>query len=61
MEIKSHLVARRRSRVTDIANAMGPSYVDPRSGEILSADVIWYLNVISLVHNWRLAQTGAVD
>lgn len=47
--------------VTDIANAMGPSYVDPRSGEILNADVIWYHNVISLVHNWRFAQTGAVD
>ncbi len=47
--------------VTDIANAMGPSYVDPRSGEILTADVIWYHNVISLVHNWRFAQTGAVD
>lgn len=47
--------------VTDIANAMGPSYVDPRSGEILTADVIWYHNVISLVHDWRFAQTGAVD
>ena len=42
-------------------NAMGPSYVDPRSGEILVADVIWYHNVISLVHDWRFVQTGAVD
>ena len=40
---------------------MGPRKVDPRSGEILTADVIWYHNVISLVHNWRFAQTGAVD
>lgn len=40
---------------------MGPSYVDPRSGEILVADVIWYHNVISLVHDWRFVQTGAVD
>lgn len=46
---------------TDIANAMGPSFVDPRSGEILTADVIWYHNVLSLVHNWRFAQTAAVD
>lgn len=46
---------------TSIANAMGPSYVDPRSGEILNADVIWYHNVISLLHNWRFVQTGAVD
>lgn len=47
--------------VTPTANAMGPSHVDPRTGEILGADVIWYHNVISLVHDWRFAQTGAVD
>ncbi len=46
---------------TAIANAMGPSYVDPRSGEIICADVIWYHNVLSLVHNWRFVQTAAVD
>lgn len=46
---------------TYIANAMGPSWIDPRSGEILNADVIWYHNVVSLLHNWRLVQTGAVD
>lgn len=50
-----------RYSVTPTANAMGPSYCDPRTGEILGADVIWYHNVISLVHNWRFAQTGAVD
>ena len=47
--------------VTSIANAMGPSYVDPRTGEILTADVIWYHNIISLLHNWRFTQTAAVD
>lgn len=46
---------------TQIKNAMGPSYVDPRSGEILNADVIWYHNVVSLLHHWRFTQTGAVD
>lgn len=46
---------------TRIKNAMGPSYIDPRSGEILNADVIWYHNVVSLLHNWRFTQTGAVD
>ncbi len=46
---------------TKIANAMGPSYVDPRSGEILVGDVIWYHDVVSLVHNWRFVQTAAVD
>lgn len=47
--------------VTTTANAMGPSYVDPRTGEILGADVIWYHNILSLVHNWRFTQTAAVD
>lgn len=46
---------------TDIANASGPSYVDPRTGEILVGDVNWYHNVISLVNNWRFTQTAAVD
>jgi hypothetical protein len=46
---------------TRVANAMGPSYVDPRTGEILSANVIWYHNILSLLHHWRFTQTGAVD
>ena len=46
---------------TSTANAMGPSYVDPRTGEILAADVIWYHNIVSLLHNWRFIQTGVVD
>ena len=50
-----------RYAVTPTANAMGPSYIDPRSGEIIVAEVIWYHNVISLVHDWRFVQTGAVD
>lgn len=50
-----------RYATTPTANAMGPSYVDPRSGQIICANVIWYHNVLSLVHNWRYVQTGAVD
>jgi len=46
---------------TATANAMGPSYDDPRTGEILTADVIWYHNVVSLLHDWRFVQTAAVD
>lgn len=46
---------------TATANAMGPSHVDPRTGEILTADVIWYHNILSLLHNWRFVQTGTVD
>ncbi len=47
--------------VSPTANAMGPSHVDPRTGEILTGDVIWYHNIISLLHNWRFVQTGAAD
>lgn len=46
---------------TATPNAMGPSYTDPRTGEILNADVIWYHNIVSLLHDWRFVQTGAVD
>ncbi len=46
---------------TSTANAMGPSYVDPRTGEIIAADVFWYHNIVSLLHHWRFIQTGAVD
>lgn len=46
---------------TDIANAMGPSYTDPRTGEILCGDVVWYHNIVNLLHNWRFVQTAAVD
>lgn len=50
-----------RYMATGTANAAGPSYIDPRTGEILVGEVMWYHNVIALVHEWRFAQTGAVD
>ncbi|WP_410523510.1 zinc-dependent metalloprotease [Phocaeicola coprocola] len=43
------------------ANAMGPSILDPRSGEILEADIMWWHNVISMVQEWITVQTGAID
>lgn len=43
------------------SNAMGPSITDPRSGEILEADIIWWHNVLDLLHDWIVIQTGAVD
>lgn len=42
-------------------NAMGPSWTDPRTGEILQASVYFYHNVLDLLHNWRFAQTAAAD
>src|SRR5574344_1891403 len=42
-------------------NAMGPSTLDPRTGEILEADIMWWHNVVSLLQEWITVQTGAVD
>lgn len=44
-----------------IKNAMGPSWVDPRSGEILMASVYVYHDFIKLVNNWLFVQTAAAD
>lgn len=44
-----------------IANAMGPSWVDPRTGEILNASVYVYHNLIKLVRDWRFIQTSQAD
>ena len=42
-------------------NAMGPSWVDPVTGEILCASVLVYNDVIRLINNWRFIQTAQVD
>lgn len=46
---------------TRVANAMGPSWTDPRSGEIIQGSVYFYHDVLKLLHNWRFVQTAAVD
>lgn len=46
---------------TDIQNAQGPHVHDPRTGEILESDIIWYHNVMNLLRNWYFIQTAAVD
>ena len=46
---------------TEKANAMGNHWIDPRSGEILQADVLFYHNVISKLYQWRFSQTAAND
>jgi len=46
---------------TDIQNAMGPHVHDPRTGEILESDIIWYHNVMSLLRNWYFVQTAAIN
>ncbi|MCG8578421.1 MAG: zinc-dependent metalloprotease [Bacteroidales bacterium] len=42
-------------------NAMGKRWVDPRSGEIIKGDIIWYGDVIQKLHDWRLVQCGQVE
>lgn len=42
-------------------NAMGPSWVDPASGEILCASVFIYNDVVRLINHWRFIQTAQVD
>ena len=44
-----------------IQNAMGPSWTDPRSGEIVSASVYLYHDVIELINNWLFIQTSPAD
>lgn len=43
------------------ANAMGPSWTDPRSGEIVNASVLVYGNIIQLLNNWCFVQTAQLD
>ncbi|NRT11989.1 zinc-dependent metalloprotease [Flavobacterium sp. 14A] len=45
----------------DIQNAYGPNVHDPRTGEILESHIGWYHNIMSLLRNWYLIQTAAVD
>lgn len=46
---------------TDIQNAMGPHVHDPRTGEIIESDIIWYHNVMNLLRNWFFVQTAAIN
>jgi len=42
-------------------NAVGPHVHDPRSGEILEADVQYYHNVMNLAKNWFFVQASPND
>ncbi|NOK86070.1 MAG: DUF5117 domain-containing protein [Chloroflexi bacterium AL-W] len=46
---------------TPIQNAQGPHVHDPRTGEILESDILWYHNVMNLLRNWFFVQTSAVN
>ena len=46
---------------TTVENAQGPHVHDPRSGEILEADVQMHHNVQNLLKNWYFVQVGPLD
>jgi hypothetical protein len=42
-------------------NAVGPNIHDPRTGEILNADIQLYQNVMNLATDWYFVQVGPLD
>ena len=44
-----------------IENASGPHISDPRTGEILNADIQFYHNIMNLQRDWYLLQVGPLD
>jgi hypothetical protein len=42
-------------------NAQGPHISDPRTGEILNADIMFYHNVMNLQRDWYFLQAGPLD
>ena len=44
-----------------IENASGPHISDPRTGEIIEADIQFYHNVMNLIRDWYFVQVGPLD
>jgi hypothetical protein len=44
-----------------VENAYGPSIVDPRTGEILDADIKFFHNILNLLTNWYFVQASPAD
>jgi hypothetical protein len=42
-------------------NAQGPSTSDPRSGEIIESDIVWYHNHMRSYRNRLMIETGAAN
>ena len=42
-------------------NARGPNVHDPRTGEILEADIEMYHNILNLLRSWYFVQVGPLD
>ncbi|MDE2753613.1 MAG: zinc-dependent metalloprotease [Gemmatimonadota bacterium] len=50
-----------RWSASETRNAQGPSTSDPRSGEIIESDIVWYHNHMRSYRNWMMVQTGAAN
>ena len=61
LDTTSPLVNMVRYMDVEESNAKGDVLIDPRSGEILQGDILWWKNVVSLMEGWRYVQTGAAD
>ena len=48
-------------RPSEVPNATGGQIVDPRTGEILKAEVNMYHNVMNLLRNWYFTQVSPLD
>ncbi|MBT3266122.1 DUF5117 domain-containing protein [Candidatus Poribacteria bacterium] len=46
---------------TPMQNAFGPHVSDPRTGEILEADVVFFHNITELARDWYFSQVGPLD
>lgn len=46
---------------SNVQNAYGPHISDPRTGEILDADIGFFHNVMNLARDWYFVQAGNVD
>lgn len=44
-----------------VANAYGPHVSDPRTGEILEADIVIYHNILQLQRDWYFTQVAPLD
>lgn len=50
-----------RWAASETRNAQGPSVVDPRSGEIIESDIVWYHNHLRSYRNRLMLETGAAN
>jgi hypothetical protein len=46
---------------SSVRNALAPSLVDPRSGEVISSHVIFWHDILRSVESWYFTQAGAAD